>query len=89
MLAAHDMVRFPPSFMCCACAACEIFEPFRVCRNRPIAKLPRWKEERLFTARAAPVMLPRHRVQDIDTPEDWRRAEMLWRLLESERQDSA
>jgi pseudaminic acid cytidylyltransferase len=44
-----------------------------------------WKEdERLFTARAAPVMLPRHRVQDIDTAEDWQRAELLWRLLAEE-----
>lgn len=45
-----------------------------------------WKnEERLFTERAAPIMLPRHRVQDIDTPEDWRRAEVIWRMLEHER----
>ena len=42
-----------------------------------------WMEEdRLFTSRAAPVMLPRHRVQDIDTAEDWRRAEIIWRLLQ-------
>lgn len=41
-----------------------------------------WKEEeRIFTERATPVMLPRHRVQDIDTPEDWQRAELMWRLL--------
>jgi pseudaminic acid cytidylyltransferase len=44
-----------------------------------------WKEEeRLFTERAAPVMLPRHRAQDIDTAEDWQRAELLWRLLTEE-----
>jgi pseudaminic acid cytidylyltransferase len=42
------------------------------------------EEERLFTERAAPVMLPRHRVQDIDTSEDWQRAELLWRLLAEE-----
>lgn len=41
-----------------------------------------WKEEeRLFTRRAAPLMLPRHRVQDIDTQEDWQRAEILWKVL--------
>lgn len=41
-----------------------------------------WKEqERLFTDRARPLMLPRERVQDIDTEEDWRRAEILWRIL--------
>lgn len=44
-----------------------------------------WKEEeRVFTERAAPVMLPRYRVQDIDTPEDWQRAEVLWRVLADE-----
>jgi pseudaminic acid cytidylyltransferase len=44
-----------------------------------------WKEEeRLFTERAAPIMLPRHRVQDIDTPEDWQRAELIWRMLNDE-----
>lgn len=44
-----------------------------------------WKEEeRVFSERAAPVMLPRHRVQDIDTDEDWQRAELLWRLLAQE-----
>jgi N-acylneuraminate cytidylyltransferase len=30
---------------------------------------------------AAPVIIPRHRAQDIDTPEDWTRAEMMFRLL--------
>lgn len=33
----------------------------------------------LFGTHAAPVVLPRHRVQDIDTPEDWDRAELLLR----------
>ncbi|MGM0826327.1 MAG: pseudaminic acid cytidylyltransferase [Pseudomonadota bacterium] len=33
----------------------------------------------LFTERAVPVKLPRHRVQDIDTPEDWQRAEWLFK----------
>lgn len=35
----------------------------------------------LFSRDAAPVPLPRHRVQDIDTPEDWTRAELLFRAL--------
>jgi pseudaminic acid cytidylyltransferase len=30
---------------------------------------------------AAPIIIPRHRAQDIDTPEDWTRAEMMFRLL--------
>lgn len=33
----------------------------------------------LFSNSAAPVRLPRHRVQDIDTEEDWERAEMMFR----------
>lgn len=39
-----------------------------------------WLEGKpLFGPHAAPVVLPRHRVQDIDTPEDWDRAELLLR----------
>lgn len=39
---------------------------------------------RLFSDRSAPVPLPRHRVQDIDTEEDWRRAEVLYAVLAAE-----
>lgn len=35
----------------------------------------------LFSCDAAPVFLPRHRVQDIDTAEDWERAEWLFRAM--------
>ena len=35
----------------------------------------------LFSENATPFVLPRHLVQDIDTPEDWTRAEFLYRLL--------
>lgn len=35
----------------------------------------------VYTHEASPVLIPRHRVQDIDTPEDWRRAELLFKLL--------
>lgn len=34
-----------------------------------------------FSAVAAPFILPRHRVQDIDTPEDWIRAEFMFQAL--------
>ncbi len=34
-----------------------------------------------FDKFAAPVILPRHLVQDIDTPEDWRRAELMYEVL--------
>lgn len=32
----------------------------------------------LFGRNSVPVVLPRHRVQDIDTPEDWERAELIF-----------
>lgn len=37
--------------------------------------------QRIFTSAAAPLVLPRHRVQDIDTSEDWVRAEWLFRSM--------
>jgi pseudaminic acid cytidylyltransferase len=36
----------------------------------------------LFSQDAAPLPLPRHRVQDIDTPEDWERAEWLFKAMQ-------
>lgn len=36
----------------------------------------------IFGLDAAPVRLPRHRVQDIDTPEDWERAEWMFKALQ-------
>lgn len=41
-----------------------------------------FEEEGFFTARSRPVLLPRHRVQDIDTEEDWQRAELLFKMLQ-------
>ena len=38
----------------------------------------------LFSHDAAPVPLPRHRVQDIDTAEDWERAEWLFKAMQSQ-----
>ena len=35
----------------------------------------------IFAEHAVPVPLPRHRVQDIDTPEDWARAEWMFRAM--------
>lgn len=37
--------------------------------------------ETLFGPRSAPLLVPRWRVQDIDTPEDWHRAEALFHAL--------
>lgn len=36
----------------------------------------------MFSCEAAPVPLPRSRVQDIDTPEDWERAEWMLKALQ-------
>lgn len=45
-------------------------------------KAEAWKAETpLFSDRAAAYILPRHLVQDIDTPEDWKRAELMYQLL--------
>lgn len=38
----------------------------------------------VFTRDAAPVRLPRHRVQDIDNMEDWERAEWLFKAMQSQ-----
>jgi N-acylneuraminate cytidylyltransferase len=40
-----------------------------------------------FSKEAVPVILPRHRVQDIDTYEDWARAELLFQLMSIQEQD--
>lgn len=38
----------------------------------------------IFTQQATAVRLPRHRVQDIDTPEDWTRAEWMFKALQQQ-----
>jgi pseudaminic acid cytidylyltransferase len=44
-----------------------------------------WLEQRpLFTATSRMLELPRFRVQDIDTEEDWERAELIFELLQRE-----
>jgi N-acylneuraminate cytidylyltransferase len=41
-----------------------------------------WKKEAiLFSERTVPIILPRYRVHDIDTMEDWIRAEMIFRVM--------
>jgi pseudaminic acid cytidylyltransferase len=39
----------------------------------------------LFSNASLPVVLPRYRVQDIDTVEDWQRAEFMYRALQMQR----
>ena len=38
-------------------------------------------EKPVFSANSFPIILPNSRVQDIDTPEDWQRAELLFKNL--------
>ena len=46
-----------------------------------------WLQGRvIFGTGSVPVALPRHRVQDIDTPEDWVRAEWLFKAMQAEAQ---
>ncbi len=41
-----------------------------------------WLEQkRFFERHSCPVVLPRWRVQDIDTEADWRHAELMWDTL--------
>ena len=41
-----------------------------------------WLEGKIiFAPHSSAILLPRHLVQDIDTPEDWMRAEFMMRAL--------
>ena len=51
--------------------------------GRPSAWLQR---RRIFDRHSVPVIIPRWRVQDIDTLDDWRRAELVFEQLRRERQ---
>ena len=44
-------------------------------------------EEIMFSKESIPVILPRHLVQDIDTMEDWQRAELLYQTLNEDSYD--
>ena len=39
------------------------------------------QQKSLFSKDASPYILPRQLVQDIDTPEDWKRAELMYQVL--------
>lgn len=44
-----------------------------------------WLTDRpIFGERSRVLKLPRHRVQDIDTSEDWERAELIFRALQEQ-----
>ena len=47
-----------------------------------IGTVEAWKEKNpAFDENRSVVVLPRWRVQDIDTLEDWKRAELMWKAL--------
>lgn len=50
--------------------------------GRPAAFLA---QRPIFGARSRPFLVPRHRVQDIDTAEDWARAELMFRAFREQR----
>jgi len=43
------------------------------------------KEVATFSRVSLPIVLPRHLVQDIDTPEDWKNAELMFQSLHAKR----
>lgn len=43
------------------------------------------QEKALYSAYASPYILPRYLVQDLDTPDDWIRAELMYQVLEYSR----
>jgi len=46
-------------------------------------KADAWLTEKIiFSPKSTPIILPRHQVQDIDTPEDWNRAEWLFKAMQ-------
>lgn len=46
-------------------------------------------DEVLYSTNSLPVVVPAHLVQDIDTEEDWRRAELMFRAIQLEKEDCA
>lgn len=44
-------------------------------------KTDRQSDEIMFGKESIPIILPRYLVQDIDTPEDWQRAEVMYKVL--------
>ncbi|MCF2948136.1 pseudaminic acid cytidylyltransferase [Paraglaciecola aquimarina] len=45
------------------------------------------KNDKVFAPHSIPVILPRHLVQDIDTPEDWQRAELMYKAYVKEKNE--
>ena len=43
--------------------------------------------EIMFGKDSVPIILPRHFVQDIDTPEDWTRAELMYKIIHEQKEN--
>lgn len=79
-----------------ASGAVEMFHPeHRLTRSQDLepayhdagqfywGRIDAWLQERpIFSASSTALVLPSHRVQDIDTPEDWERAEVMFQVLQ-------
>ena len=42
--------------------------------------------ENMFSEKSVPIVLPRYLVQDIDTMEDWNRAEFMYKIIQNDKQ---
>ncbi len=47
-------------------------------------KVDQTSEEIMFGSDSVPIILPRHLVQDIDTLEDWQRAEIMYKVIQEQ-----
>ncbi len=76
---------------------CEMFTPeYYMTRSQDLedayqdagqfywSRIGAWSDEVLFGADSVPIVLPRYLVQDIDTLEDWKRAEVMYRVLDED-----
>ncbi|RON79870.1 pseudaminic acid cytidylyltransferase [Pseudomonas fluorescens] len=77
-------------------ALCALYPEFRNTRSQDLpeafqdagqfywGRSDAWlRGEVVYSPASLPVILPRHLVQDIDTPEDWKRAEYLYAALKA------
>lgn len=48
-----------------------------------------FKDNPWFVSNSLPISIPRWLVQDIDTPEDWNRAETLWKVIQADSESMA
>ncbi|MDR3371388.1 pseudaminic acid cytidylyltransferase [Rhodoferax sp.] len=63
----------------------DLIEAFHDAGQFYWGRAPAWMANKpIFSRDSAPVMLSRHRVQDIDTVEDWQLAEYLFRAMKLE-----